>query len=136
VDTVHRTISSAGGSLTDRANAFVPVLELAGRWEKFAYLRLSSRFVLGLATIAASFAAFLGWCFGAQRKLLRCTCDSTHVGRSLASRDLLVGLVLAWPVGRPHAEKTIRNYVDCRCSGGLLDRVPWRSGFTRGRPSD
>lgn len=40
----------------------VPVLEIAGRWERFSYLRLSSRFVLGLATVAAVCAAFLGWC--------------------------------------------------------------------------
>ena len=39
----------------------VPVLEIAGRWERFSYLRLSSQFVLGLATIAATFAALLGW---------------------------------------------------------------------------
>jgi len=40
----------------------VPVLEIAGRREPFSYLRLSSRFVLGLATLGAVFAAFLGWC--------------------------------------------------------------------------
>jgi uncharacterized membrane protein len=40
----------------------VPVLEVVGRWGRFSYLRLSSRFVLGLATIAATGAAFLGWC--------------------------------------------------------------------------
>jgi len=40
----------------------VPVLEVAGRWERFSHLRLASRFVLGLATAAAAFAAFLGWC--------------------------------------------------------------------------
>lgn len=39
----------------------VPVLELAGRYERFSYLRLSSSFVLGLATIAATSAGFLGW---------------------------------------------------------------------------
>src|SRR5581483_4530433 len=40
----------------------VPVLEVAGRFERFSYLRLSSGFVLGLATMAAIVAAFLGWC--------------------------------------------------------------------------
>ncbi len=40
----------------------VPVLEVVGRWGPLSYLRLSSRFVLGLATIAAMVAAFLGWC--------------------------------------------------------------------------
>jgi uncharacterized membrane protein len=40
----------------------VPVLEIVGRHETFSYLRLSSGFVLGLATMSAIFAAFLGWC--------------------------------------------------------------------------
>jgi uncharacterized membrane protein/mono/diheme cytochrome c family protein len=40
----------------------VPILELVGRFERFSYLRLSSDFVLGLATMAAVVAAFLGWC--------------------------------------------------------------------------
>lgn len=40
----------------------VPVLELAGKAKRFPYLRASSQFVLGLATIGATVAAFLGWC--------------------------------------------------------------------------
>jgi hypothetical protein len=40
----------------------VPVLEIAGRSERFSYLRLSSGFILGLATIGATISAFLGWC--------------------------------------------------------------------------
>ena len=40
----------------------VPILELVGRFERFSHLRLSSGFVLGLATISAIIAAFLGWC--------------------------------------------------------------------------
>jgi uncharacterized membrane protein len=40
----------------------VPVLELAGRNARFSYLRLSVGFVLGFATLAATFAAILGWC--------------------------------------------------------------------------
>ena len=40
----------------------VPVLELAGRTSRFAYLRLSAGFVLGLATVGAIVAAMLGWC--------------------------------------------------------------------------
>ena len=40
----------------------VPILELAGRNARFSYLRLSVDFVLTLATLAASTAAFLGWC--------------------------------------------------------------------------
>ena len=83
----------------------VPVLELAGRWEKFAYLRLSSRFVLGLATIAASFAAFLGWCLA----------RSGSYSGALVTQHMWGGVSLAvicwlgWSLrGRlvgPHAEK-------------------------------
>jgi len=40
----------------------VPILEIAGRRERFAYLRLSVNFVLGLATLGAATAAILGWC--------------------------------------------------------------------------
>lgn len=42
----------------------VPILELVGRSARFAYLRLSVNFVLGLATLAAATAAILGWCLG------------------------------------------------------------------------
>jgi uncharacterized membrane protein len=42
----------------------VPILELAGRSERFSYLRLSVGFVLGLATLGAITAAILGWCLG------------------------------------------------------------------------
>jgi uncharacterized membrane protein len=42
----------------------VPILEVAGRSTRFAYLRLSVNFVLALATLAAPFAALLGWCLG------------------------------------------------------------------------
>jgi uncharacterized membrane protein len=40
----------------------VPILELAGRSERFSYLRPTSSFVLGLATLGATSAAILGWC--------------------------------------------------------------------------
>jgi uncharacterized membrane protein len=40
----------------------VPILEIAGRNVRFAYLRLSVDFILALATAGASIAAFLGWC--------------------------------------------------------------------------
>jgi len=42
----------------------VPILDLVGRSPRFSYLRLSSGFVLGLATVGAIVAAFLGWCLG------------------------------------------------------------------------
>jgi uncharacterized membrane protein/mono/diheme cytochrome c family protein len=41
-----------------------PILELAGRKERLAYLRLSVEFVLALATLGATAAAILGWCLG------------------------------------------------------------------------
>ena len=40
----------------------VPILEIVGRSVRFAYLRLSINFVLGLATLGATTAAILGWC--------------------------------------------------------------------------
>lgn len=42
----------------------VPILEIGGRRPRFAYLRLSVRFVLALACLAATTAAILGWCLG------------------------------------------------------------------------
>lgn len=39
----------------------VPILEIAGRSTRFAYLRLSVKFILALATIGATTAALLGW---------------------------------------------------------------------------
>jgi len=39
----------------------VPVIEIVGRNRRFAYLRSSSTFVLGLATLSAILAAGLGW---------------------------------------------------------------------------
>jgi len=42
----------------------VPVLEIVGRGARLAYLRLSVSFVLALATLAATWAAILGWCLG------------------------------------------------------------------------
>ena len=39
----------------------VPILEVAGRDARFSYLRLSTGFVLGLATLSATLAAVLGW---------------------------------------------------------------------------
>ena len=42
----------------------VPILEIAGRSARFAYLHLSVSFVLALATLGATTAALLGWCMG------------------------------------------------------------------------
>jgi uncharacterized membrane protein len=40
----------------------IPIFELMGRSACFSYLRLSTGFLLGLATLAATAAAILGWC--------------------------------------------------------------------------
>ncbi len=40
----------------------VPIFELAGRNQRFFFLRRSAGFVLGLATAGATVAAILGWC--------------------------------------------------------------------------
>jgi uncharacterized membrane protein/mono/diheme cytochrome c family protein len=42
----------------------VPIVELAGRSSRLSYLRLSTSFLLGLATLTATAAAILGWCLG------------------------------------------------------------------------
>jgi len=42
----------------------VPILELAGRSARLSYLRLSTSFLLGLATLSATAAAILGWSLG------------------------------------------------------------------------
>ena len=42
----------------------VPIVELAGRSARLSYLRLSTSFLLGLATLSATAAATLGWCLG------------------------------------------------------------------------
>src|SRR5215467_13022183 len=40
----------------------VPILEIVGRSRRFPDLRPAIDFVMGLATLSASFAAILGWC--------------------------------------------------------------------------
>jgi uncharacterized membrane protein/mono/diheme cytochrome c family protein len=42
----------------------VPIVELVGRSAHLSYLRLSTSFLLGLATLSATAAAILGWCLG------------------------------------------------------------------------
>src|SRR5580704_18752075 len=42
----------------------VPIVELAGRSSRLSYLRLSTSFLLGLATLTATAAAIFGWCLG------------------------------------------------------------------------
>ncbi|HKV76931.1 MAG TPA: c-type cytochrome domain-containing protein [Candidatus Sulfotelmatobacter sp.] len=44
----------------------VPIVELAGRSSRLSYLRLSTSFLLGLATLSATAAAILGWCLGSS----------------------------------------------------------------------
>src|SRR5437867_1060408 len=40
----------------------VPIFEVVGRSPRFSYLRFSTGFLLGLATLAATVAVILGWC--------------------------------------------------------------------------
>jgi uncharacterized membrane protein len=42
----------------------VPIFEILGRSDRFAYLRLSVIFILALATLGATTAALFGWCLG------------------------------------------------------------------------
>jgi uncharacterized membrane protein len=42
----------------------VPILEAAAFSGRYAYLRPAAEFVLGAATIGATFAVILGWCLG------------------------------------------------------------------------
>src|SRR6516165_8348737 len=42
----------------------VPIFEILGRSDRFAYLRLSVNFILALTTLGATTAALFGWCLG------------------------------------------------------------------------
>jgi len=88
----------------------VPMLQLVGRNPQFSYLRLSCGFLLGLATLAATAAAILGWCLGRSGGfsgplvtqhmwggvLLTLTCWLCWVLRArLSQSDTLLGIPLA-----------------------------------------
>ncbi|HZQ94491.1 MAG TPA: c-type cytochrome domain-containing protein [Candidatus Sulfotelmatobacter sp.] len=98
--------------------SLAPILELAGRSVRFSYLRLSSGFVLGLATLSATLAAWLGWCLarsgGYSGPLLKqhmwggialaalcwlCWLMRTHAGGRESGPGLPYGLALAIGVG-------------------------------------
>ncbi len=64
----------------------VPILEIAGRNTRFAYLRLSADFILALATLSASAAAVLGWCLARS---------GAYSGR-LITQHMWAGIVLCF----------------------------------------
>jgi uncharacterized membrane protein len=107
----------------------VPVLEFAGRWERFSYLRLASRFVLGLATIAAIVAAFLGWCLarsgGYSGELV-----TQHMWGGIA---LTVACWLCWILrGQMREQRTEKFYLAVLSVGLLI--VSW-TGYRGGQIS-
>ena len=95
----------------------VPVLEIAGRWQRFSYLRLSSRFVLGFATITAVSAAYLGWCLA----------RSGSYSGSIMTQHMWGGITLAtiswvcWMLsGRVTAPRVHNFYVAALIAGVLI----------------
>jgi uncharacterized membrane protein len=107
----------------------VPVLELAGRSERFSYLRLSSGFVLGLASITATVAAFLGWCLA----------RSGSYSGALVTQHMWGGIALAavcwlcWIVhGRMREPKAEKFYASLLSVGVLV--VSW-TGYRGGQLS-
>jgi len=107
----------------------VPVLEVAGRWEKFSYLRLSSRFVLGLATIAAAFAAFLGWCLARSGSYSGALVTQHMWGGVSLAAICWFSWVLRGRMGGPHAQ---RAYAATLAVGVLV--VSW-TGYRGGQVS-
>jgi uncharacterized membrane protein len=107
----------------------VPVLEVVGRFERFSYLRLSSGFVLGLATMAATVAAFLGWCLahtgGYSGQLV-----TQHMwgGVTLTAVCWLCWILRGW-IAEPNAEK----YYAAGLTVGVL-LVSW-TGYRGGQIS-
>src|ERR1700756_4386123 len=53
-----------GGPFSVALVLLVPIVQLAGPSSRLSYLRLSTSFLLGLATLSATAAAILGWCLG------------------------------------------------------------------------
>ena len=107
----------------------VPVLEVAGRWEKFSYLRLSSRFVLGLATIAAAFAGFLGWCLARSGSYSGALVTQHMWGGVSLAAICWFSWVLRGRMGGPHAQ---RAYAATLAVGVLV--VSW-TGYRGGQVS-
>ncbi|HEY7352740.1 MAG TPA: c-type cytochrome domain-containing protein [Terriglobales bacterium] len=107
----------------------VPVLEVVGRFQRFSYLRLSSGFVLGVATMAAIVAAFLGWCL-ARTGGYSGTLVTQHMwgGVGLTAICWLCWILRGW-TGEPNAQK---YYAAALTAGVLL--VSW-TGYRGGQIS-
>ena len=65
MDAIHRALSSFGGPLSDCARSTRSDFAIGGpKRHNFHIYGLSCGFLLGLATLAATAAAILGWCLG------------------------------------------------------------------------
>lgn len=107
----------------------VPVLEIAGRFERFSFLHLSSGFVLGLATMAAIVAAFLGWCL-ARTGGYSGSLVTQHMWGGISLTFICwVCWVLRGSISEPNAEK---YYAAALTVGVLL--VSW-TGYRGGQLS-
>ena len=84
----------------------VPILEIVGRSRRFPDLRPVIEFVMGLATVSASFAAILGWCLA----------RSGGYSGALVSQHMWGGICvaattwLAWVLRLADTEKRKRVY--------------------------
>ena len=107
----------------------VPVLEVAGRWGDFSYLRLSSQFVLGLATISAVFAALLGWCLARSGSYSGALMTQHMWGGVSLAAICWLSWILRGRMGGPHAEKV---YAATLAVGVLV--VSW-TGYRGGQVS-
>ena len=112
----------------------VPIFELVGRSTRFSYLRLSASFLLGLATLAATAAAILGWCLG----------RSGGYSGPLVTQHMWGGILLTfmcwlcWVLRRktqPAPTAIVRNRT-CHCDWtGRLDGIPrWTTVARRRSP--
>jgi uncharacterized membrane protein/mono/diheme cytochrome c family protein len=83
----------------------VPVLEIVGRHKSFSYLRLSSGFILGLATMAAIFAAFLGWCLARTGGYSGSLVTQHMWGGITLTAICWLCWMLHWRIGEPNVTK-------------------------------
>jgi uncharacterized membrane protein len=102
----------------------VPILEIAGRNIRFAYLRLSAHFILALATLGASMAAILGWCLART---------GGYSGR-LITQHMWGGVVLSivcwvcWVLRRRLRELSVTYGIALALGVGLVAWTGYRGG--------
>ena len=103
----------------------VPLLEVVGRSRHFPNLRPVIGFVMGLATLSASFAAILGWC------LARSGGYSGALVRQHMWGGICVAAItwLAWVLHLQHAERLKRVYgIALAMMVGLVSFTGYRGG--------